>query len=271
LKLMKTSQIKSIARRQLKGTRIQAFSVILMTFFIMLSIQLLEAVCRYSFAIPATLQFDYKNIILTAVWLLVSMLLLWPVSIGKTKYFLSLAVAGKGKKSNLFAYFSTGRSYFKTIVTTLITSLMVLCTLFFSIIPGMLLLFWGNGHTISIDVTLQLTGIFLLITASAVTVRVALGLALVPYLLVKEHKLLPVAIIRRSQKLMKGNRLRVLYLFISFIGWFFLCLFIVPIFYALPYYEASMAVLAQQMTGKKEQEEREIYSTIEFQKLVSQV
>ena len=49
---------------------------------------------------------------------------------------------------------------------------------------------------------------------------------------------------------MNGNKLRLFWLDCTFIGWFLLCIFIIPIFWVVPYYSLARARFYQDLLDK---------------------
>lgn len=266
---MKAKEIKITARGQLKGRIWQSFMVVLLTLSLFLFMRLLEAVTRYSFKIPVALSLEPKNLILTAIWLILTLLVISPMTIGYKKYFLSIAVVGKGRALSLFDFFASFKKYSKTIITKALVFIRLFVITVILIAPAIFTLYLGlqSWDNLALGILFQLLGTFLIMIAVVFIIKAFLSMFLVPYLLVIEGQKNPFKLIKQSALLMKGNRLRVLYLLLSFISWFLLCLFIIPLFYVLPYQSTAFATLAESIimaSGTEEKEEPNIFATIEF-------
>lgn len=70
----------------------------------------------------------------------------------------------------------------------------------------------------------------------------ALGLSLVTYISIDEESLSAVDTLKKSWELMKGYKGRLFLFGFSFIGWYLLCIFLIPIAYVVPYVSVAEAL-----------------------------
>ncbi|MDO9628367.1 MAG: DUF975 family protein [Acholeplasmataceae bacterium] len=81
----------------------------------------------------------------------------------------------------------------------------------------------------------------------------AFAYSMVPYIIAEEPEIDAVAAITKSRELMNGNKMRLFFLFASFIGWFILCLFTLGIgfLFLMPYIQMSVANFYIDIRGRK--------------------
>ena len=81
----------------------------------------------------------------------------------------------------------------------------------------------------------------------------AFAYSMVPYIIAEEPEIDAIEAITKSRELMNGNKLRLFTLYLSFIGWFILCLFTFGIgfIFLLPYVQMSIANFYLDIRGKK--------------------
>lgn len=93
-------------------------------------------------------------------------------------------------------------------------------------------------------------GIFLLIFPGII---ISYGLALVPYLMADDPTLSAIDAMKKSWELMRGQKLRLFTLRLSFIGWILLALLfffaIIPIYLVSTYMESTMAAFYLEVVG----------------------
>ncbi|MBU1142418.1 MAG: DUF975 family protein [Firmicutes bacterium] len=81
----------------------------------------------------------------------------------------------------------------------------------------------------------------------------ALAYSMAPYIISEEPNIDALAAIQKSQDMMKGNKMRLFSLYLSFIGWFILCIFTFGIgfIFLMPYVQMSVANFYLDIRGKK--------------------
>jgi len=81
----------------------------------------------------------------------------------------------------------------------------------------------------------------------------ALAYSMYPYIIADNPEIDAMEALRRSEEMMRGNKTRLLSLFISFIGWFILCIFTagIGLFFLMPYIQTSVANFYVDLRGPK--------------------
>ena len=72
---------------------------------------------------------------------------------------------------------------------------------------------------------------------------------LVPYLMASDENLKAGEALRASKAAMAGKSARVLHFQFTFLGWFFLCIFVLPLIYVIPYFRQACAEYARTLLG----------------------
>ena len=155
--------------------------------------------------------------------------------------------------NNIFSYFSC----FKNIIRSWYIS----CQIFFREVFWFIIIFlipalvsaWSliatthqnqiiNKYLISFGYVLSF---FLIIVASLICVIFFQRYMLTRYLLVSGECKKTRQAIKLSIKIMKNKKLDYIFLLMSFLGWIISCLFIVPIFFVLPYIKITSALYSR--------------------------
>ncbi len=81
----------------------------------------------------------------------------------------------------------------------------------------------------------------------------SLAYSMTQYIIAEEPEIDALVAIQKSQDLMRGNKMRLFGLYLSFIGWFILCLFTLGFgfFFLMPYIQMSVANFYVDIRGKK--------------------
>ena len=81
----------------------------------------------------------------------------------------------------------------------------------------------------------------------------ALAYSMAPYIISEEPDIDALAAIQKSMDMMRGNKMRLFSLYLSFIGWFILCIFTFGIgfIFLMPYVQMSVANFYLDIRGKK--------------------
>jgi uncharacterized membrane protein len=65
--------------------------------------------------------------------------------------------------------------------------------------------------------------------------------------MVDNTKLKTMDVIKKSWNMMNGHKADFFELILSFIGWFLLCLFIIPMIYVIPYFILTVAIFYEEL------------------------
>jgi uncharacterized membrane protein len=180
---------------------------------------------------------------LSIVVTLISSIIISILEAGRIKFHLNLARRQEGSISDIaFGFSNHPIKYFG--LSLLATIIPTLCT-----IPGFIFLFVGiftnNAGFLALYTLLMLAG-------SVGSVIVSLMISLSLYLLVDNPEKGVFDVIKESIHLMNGNKGRLFYIGLSFIGWSFLCIFTCCIGYLwlVPYIDQTIALFYLDVTGQ---------------------
>ncbi len=181
-------------------------------------------------------------VILSAVALRISLRLSF------CRYFLRRAQSKPVDAGDLF-YYLKPRNFISAAAYLAVYSFIKILCFFLCFFPSVALLYGTyalSEEELSLRVTIvSLLGVAVLTVAGGVCYSaLTSGLFLCDCLFVKEKRITMGEIFELSQKMMKSNGKKLTALRFSFIGWFLLCLLVVPVWYVYPYYRQTMAVLA---------------------------
>lgn len=173
---------------------------------------------------------------------------------GLHRFFLRKAEHRGGKVNDLFYYFSPSRSIgaFTFIIkyTLMKTGLFFLCFLPFFISLNFLFRLIKTSASLSVTAVMLLTVMLLFVNGCIFAFALKSSLFLVKYYYVNGVYLNFRHLISTSQHEMQNHKKSFLKLELSFVGWFFSCLFIFPIVYVLLYNGQSKAVLAAEIMSE---------------------
>jgi uncharacterized membrane protein len=136
------------------------------------------------------------------------------IYLGENKLYLNLVQEKDYSKKTLFSYFSNIPQYFKVV--------------FFYFLTGLYIFFWT----------------LLLIVPGIIK---GLSYSMAPYIMIENPELSPNEAITISRKMMKGYKWKLFCLYLSFIGWFLLCILTLGIglLWLNPYVQTSVALFYQ--------------------------
>lgn len=143
---------------------------------------------------------SFAGIISLAVFILAI-----PMEIGMRLYFVRLTETGSADYNNLFAPYKNG-SMEEAIKAKLLIALYILLGTLALIIPGIYMM---------------------------------LKYSMIDYIFAENPKISYKDAMKEAADIMKGNKGRLIAFFFSFILWWIACVFVFPIVYVAPYYEAS--------------------------------
>ena len=81
----------------------------------------------------------------------------------------------------------------------------------------------------------------------------ALAYSMTPYIIAENPDIEPMAAIDKSREMMNGNKMRLFFLYFSFLGWFILCIFTFGIgfIFLAPYIQTTVANFYVELRGSK--------------------
>ena len=210
----------------------------------------LEECIRVLLACPVFLETGKMNtsgvsLAITGGFVLLWVLIMVPLSMGILSFFFCVASGNQTPLSQAFDFFRP-RLYGKSLALFL----QLFWRLFFYAIPllgpgGSLLLLPRIWRAVAqYNVALTWTGGILVVIGGCVWSMLALRYFLAPFFLSDNESIKIQQAIRLSIKWMKGEKMRTAGLVLSYTGWLLACVFVIPIFYALPYLLTGLSVRA---------------------------
>ncbi len=232
---------------------INALFLLLEQFFCyLLSLNVIEEPALVVDLFHGRIQITSSMAIVTAAFAIVSFVLMTPLLFGMTKWYFHQVGGERPALQTLFSYFYSVRDLFRSIVLRIIITVRaVLWGLLFAIPSG--LIFWAIqmvGQWKS-EYTLLLNAALLLLEGVVTLIMALLWFCwiqryfLVDYLFVSEAEMGLHAMIKKSVRIMKKNRVQTAALYGSFLPWILLSVLVVPLLFVLPYLFSSAAINAR--------------------------
>jgi len=259
--------IKMNAKRALAGAWGSAIGVMVITFLPSIMINILESVIRAVSGVPEFVDYaatpsiafdDMANVaaVSTLISLLVSVLIFFvmtPLQQGCARWFYRRTGGEQEPVSGVFLYFETAKSYFRSLGLNFQIGLRVFLWLLLPALPMaatiVFVVFYkhqlgGNlpNAVFAVVVILMVIWAVLLVILS---ILISLRYFLAPYLLAEHPEQKASQCIKSGVRLVKGHKAELFGFILSFIGWGLLCIFIIPIFYVMPYMQSSYAMYAR--------------------------
>lgn len=199
-------------------------------------------------------------------------LLLWclflgaPIRMGYARFGLNL-IDGSPELSVKNLFRRSQGTYGKTVAIRVLRGLCACAWLLLALLGGGLILaadlmvYFGELPGYALWIGLAAGGL-LIVFAVFSLIRVSLRFALCPYILAEYPDFSPMDVLRNSSSLMKGNKLRLFRLRLSFFGWYLL----VPLtaglilVYLAPYLEAAETAFYDEISGRSMAKEMEFPS-----------
>lgn len=264
--MLKGTIAKKVARDSLKNNWGKAITVFMVVCAVWLLILIAEQLVRTLLDIPSTVtslsDTGEENIIInpsiystivTAAGALFFLIIFMPITLGQYFWHYNNSKGSNNEVSSVFAPFSSSKNFFKSvwyIINISVRRLLWAIAFFF---PAVVVSNLDN--TLLSGVEAQYSKYLSLGLSLLTVVFVLLGLVLytifsmryflAPYLLVSDPNLSANKAISLSVTLMKNRKVEAFWFVLSFFGWFFLCIFVVPLLYVFPLYVNSRAHYAR--------------------------
>lgn len=165
-----------------------------------------------------------------------------PLSLGITYWFRSLCQLKNLQVGQIFRFYQNNDLFFSAIIFEAMLTVLNIIFAVISFIPSVACFAWAyiSGGTLPIvlGIVLALGGILLFIALS-------LRFFFARYLFCGEYGYSAFDCLKYSSKYMKTHIGSVMRVILSFTLWFISCIFILPVAYVIPFYNASMASCAQ--------------------------
>lgn len=210
---MNRKEIKEQAKKLIKGNLWVVFRAILIITLISLVIECIPMLLGIKIYVKETVELFGENIeveSLTAFgefWSFITSMISLILNLGLVNYVLKFV---RGKTPKIEDIFNVIKKHWKvSIIVSLLTSIIISIGSILLVIPGII---------------------------------ASLGLTLCNYIIIDNKELGPKEVLMKSWKMMDGHKWEFLGYTLSFIGWMLLCVFIVPIYFVIPYMEVTFAL-----------------------------
>ncbi len=262
---MTSKELKSRARRILKGNWSMLILAVCSMIFITVILSFIEYIVRKitgagligSFYTPVGPDFAelISAGILTASFL-TQYLLLSPLLFGIYRCLYRLAGGEKPAIGDLFLFYSSVRLYFRSVWCRISIFLRQILYLLVLMAPSSIISFLINGYAgqlLGYEITGALYSL-LLFTAAAlrlcalfIFIIVMLRYSLAGFIIASDNNLKINRGISMCVDKVNGHKTYIFTLILSFTAWLLLCLFIIPAVFVLPYFWGSLAIYARRV------------------------
>lgn len=258
-------RIKQNAKKAMAGSWSKAVTLLLFLVGLWLFLTLLEALIHTAMGVQLfedTLGTPYRywddvlhvspvSISVAAVMALISFFIGAPLHLGVRSWFYALCEGRSDGLLSAFSFFESGARFWRSVRLSLAVAVRKLLFGILFLAPPAALLTLGltllppESKAEALIVTVLLLSGAVLLAVSALLCSIFLNrYFLAPYLVAQGETGVHTAI-RRSASYMRGNKVELFVLNISFLPWWLLCITVLPILYAVPYRMASRAMFAR--------------------------
>ena len=254
-------QSKENGRAILKDNWPKAIAIFMILTTMVVGISVLENRYRQAFGIPqedsqGLLAMNPPSLIISAVFSVLMVLFTQPLSMGQKEWYWRLSGNQEVYVGDVFGWFGSLRLYFKSlwlwlnIYVRYLLWAVAICAVPYAMVFGSvygLLRHSTQPVLLAAGVLLMIFGLLLLIAAIFLLLYVVMRYMLASYLMVEDNTRKVGGVIRDSVRYSRSYRGEMFRFFLSFIPWAVLCILIVPLFYVVPYFNASLSVFARHL------------------------
>lgn len=286
------TKVKSNAKVILKSNWLKAIGILLIVFFLATAISSLETALKKAFNLPDQLNFTTSEsprlmwssiinyfestMLVSLIFSVFTFILTTPLLLGQVEWYWNLTERKPQGIEGIFTWFGSLHLFIKSIwlkiniALRLIPWFLLTLALPYSIIfisMRFLLLYSDTGVELAASV-MMIFGLILLPCGAALLLYVSAKYFLASYILVEDSTRKVNRCVRDSIQFTRGLRSDIFTFWLSFAGWFILCVFLLPMVYVLPYFYSSSAVYAKYIIYSRRLSEagskKENMDTIEF-------
>lgn len=280
---MSFSAIRRAAKQSLQGFWIGAIAVYAVTMAASLLVNAVELMVRLLAGMDAESaalfpgQWDGQALLslgISAGALLVSFFLLTPFQYGRCRWHRALVYGEKPAIGEAVRPLLSLRQYGRTLKARLLVILHLIPWALLIFAPAAVVLLLGyllpmtgglSGSMLRMVEQVRLPLAELLLTLGIpFFLTAASGYALVPYLVTGEEQMPVAGAVRKSAAVMRGSRIGYVTFCCSFIGWWLLCILVLPILFVAPYFQNAQAMFLIQVLERDRQRQRYLQMTQEF-------
>lgn len=262
-----SKMLKTNAKRAMGGAWGRAAGILVIAALPGMLLNLLEYIVRQVGGVPEFVDYpgtpgfafdDLTNLalpstIITLAIAALSLLILLPLCQGIIRWYYRRTGGENDGVADIFYYFESARSYGKAFWLHVRIGLRIFFWGLLLLLPlaGGTALLWlaMNGLRGELPNVVWLVagvlGVVWAILATVLGAIVSLRYLLAPYLIAQHPDWKIRRAIKQSARLMKGHKGSLLVFGLSFIGWWVLCLLILPVFFVVPYQSAAYALYAR--------------------------
>lgn len=281
-----SKMIKTNAKRSLAGSWGAAIGVLVITALPSIVINVIEYAIRkvtgiaeyMDYAETASVAFDDManvSLISTLISVLIALLIFFintPLQQGNNRWFYRRTGGEQDSVSSVFFYFESAKQYFRTLGLYFQIGIRMFLWMLLPTIPmiafiafmGIANVMMGTDTPSSAGAIFMILAIVWTIILVIISVIISLRYFLAPYILAEHPEQKASKCIKDSVKMVKGHKAELFVFMLSFIGWELLCLFIIPLFYVIPYMNASFAMYARYLIQLGENGENSDNRTKEY-------
>lgn len=239
-------------KNRLKARKLQIGNTLLVSLSICIAFMLIVILnlipLIYEKLVATVIDNKFVNLTFSAIILFLVFCVFTAIKLGVCRFFYKRAAELSAGAKDIFYYFSFKKIFQALVFSVRLFCLKVVCFLF-CFLPCILTLVLflklaTNQLSLAIGIVLCVGAVAFAISAALFYNHLTASLFLSNYYFVSGCYLNFRHLIACSQNAMHRNKGELLKLKMSFLGWFFSCVFIFPLFYVVCYYKQSMAVLA---------------------------
>ncbi len=259
---MKISEIKKSALKRMN----ECFPQVLLVMIVYLTAHLIFAFAEFIFIqfcnmnqgliFPEETPLDAIIMITTAVRGIIEFMIIAPISVG-TAWWLSHCIRGENTNVGfVLICFSNIKIYFRSVLLRLVvggirTVMAIPLVLCGYIGYALVTAFGEESYRNGTYIALLVCCLLIFICMTLIYIWVAADFTLVNFIFTTNPDEKIITIIKKSVTAMKQNKMKIIKLVCSFLGWIFTAFFVFPLFFAVPYAALSYAVAVNQIMEKE--------------------
>lgn len=253
----------------LRGSWIKAIIIFLILALLSFGISGINQAYRTVFNIPQNLpdgsiNCDVRSFIVQAVFTLITLFVMVPLALGMLEWFWNLTDGKKMDVGGVFAWYGSGRLYGKSLLLGFdigIRSLfwgILTCGAPLAMLIGANYYYYASGinhkqeNLSAIDVQklfivgiLLIFGILLLLGGILLYIFITSRYIIAPFLMVEDNSRKVSAVVKDSIKYSRKYRWEFTKFILSFVGWAFVCIAVLPLLYVVPYFCSSLSIFSK--------------------------
>ncbi|MBE6758668.1 MAG: DUF975 family protein [Ruminococcaceae bacterium] len=202
------------------------------------------------------------NLLIMLVMAIFFFVLSAPLSLGITHWYRNLSLLGNLQVGQIFRYYRSNDLFFSAVIFQGISTVLHILIAIVSFLPSVVCFavayVQGSSPDGGFPLMLVLGGV-LAFAGIFIYLAISLRFFFAKYLFCGDYGYGAIDCLRYSNKYMKKHVGSVMGVMLSFTGWFLSCIFILPIAYVVPLYNASMAACAQDIIDEHMGETIEIH------------